>query len=253
MPGLLISLGILTCAYLLFHLSTRKPPSPYIRSIGNARNMAASSKDTDGQHLDAVENTFNDLTEKSAKREDDPKEHLHTPADHEKSHGLFKRVFHEKSLDNFESNWHMGNYVIINRETGKVSIATAGSEPVYRLERRARSRRLVPVSGRNLPLGLASDEKFVRKDIKLREGDSLLLLTDGITDAGAGFLRRLGGGPRRGYCTRVRARRWAGVLPPLPGLERAQAAHRGRARCGALHGLLRTAGSVGLMVHAPSL
>ena len=59
-----------------------------------------------------------------------------------------------------------------------------------------------------------------------------------ITEDGTSFLRGLGV-DLDAACGRAARRRWrAGVLSPLPGLERAAAAHRGRTRRGGLHGVL---------------
>lgn len=77
-------------------------------------------KDTDGKHLAAVESAFQDVTDKSEKHDKDPKDHLHQPSHHEKSHSWLKSLFPYNSLQDFENSWHLGNY-IIDRKTGEKS------------------------------------------------------------------------------------------------------------------------------------
>ncbi len=79
----------------------------------------SSKPQLNDQHLDATEKALNHVTDKS-KGETNPKEHLHIPGDHEKAHSLFRAVFPYNSLREFESSWHLGNYVI-DRKTGQKS------------------------------------------------------------------------------------------------------------------------------------
>jgi phosphatidylserine decarboxylase len=63
-----------------------------------------------------------DLTDSTASNHAaDPKETLHQPANHESSHSFLRKHFPSaylmQHLDNLESAYHMGNYVI-DRETG---------------------------------------------------------------------------------------------------------------------------------------
>lgn len=76
----------------------------------------ASSKE---KHLDAAEDALNEVTDQAGKN-NDPKDHLHTPAKSEKSHSWFRSVFPYDSLADFENSWHLGNYVI-DRQTGQKS------------------------------------------------------------------------------------------------------------------------------------
>ena len=80
----------------------------------------AASEALDIEHLAAAEGGLEDLTERSAAHSDDPKDHIHTPGDHEQSHAWFRAVFPYDSIQDFESQWHLGNYVI-DRDTGKKS------------------------------------------------------------------------------------------------------------------------------------
>lgn len=77
-----------------------------------------ADNDSKAKHLNAMEKTLDEMTDKSASHKADPKEHIHMPGNHEKSHSLFRACFPYDSLDDIESQWHMGNYVI-DRETGK--------------------------------------------------------------------------------------------------------------------------------------
>lgn len=78
-----------------------------------------ASKLLGADHLDAAEKGLNELTDKAGQH-GDPKDHLHTPANHEKGHSWIRTVFPYNSLDEFESQWHLGNYVI-DRQTGEKS------------------------------------------------------------------------------------------------------------------------------------
>lgn len=70
-------------------------------------------------HFDATESLLKDVTAESASH-DDPKTHIHTPSDQPQSHSWFRAVFPYDSLEDFENQWHLGNYVI-DRKTGKKS------------------------------------------------------------------------------------------------------------------------------------
>ena len=80
----------------------------------------ASNRKLEDEHLDAAENVLNDLSSQSESHAKNPKEHIHVPGNHEKAHALFRSVFPYDSLQDFESQWHLGNYVI-DRKTGEKS------------------------------------------------------------------------------------------------------------------------------------
>ena len=80
---------------------------------------STSGPKLDDKHLDAAEAVLTGITDKT-KVETNPKDHLHIAADHEKSHSWFRAVFPYNSLEDFESQWHLGNYVI-DRQTGEKS------------------------------------------------------------------------------------------------------------------------------------
>ncbi|KAH0385734.1 hypothetical protein KCU92_g3209, partial [Aureobasidium melanogenum] len=70
-------------------------------------------------HFDATAAALDQITDQAAGPED-PKNTLHLPSNHEKSHSWLKRIFPYDSLEAMESAWHMGNYVI-DRKTGQKS------------------------------------------------------------------------------------------------------------------------------------
>lgn len=78
------------------------------------------SEKTQTQHLDAAEQAFKDMTDKAKSHVDNPKGHIHIPGNDEKAHAWFRSVFPYNSLEEFEAQWHLGNYVI-DRKTGQKS------------------------------------------------------------------------------------------------------------------------------------
>ncbi|KAK3666663.1 hypothetical protein LTR22_002612 [Elasticomyces elasticus] len=81
-----------------------------------------SGKDLPEDHLDAAVATLDSLTttNPSSHSKNTTSSQLQTPADSKKSHSLFRSVFPYDSLQDFEAEWHLGNY-IIDRQTGKKS------------------------------------------------------------------------------------------------------------------------------------
>ena len=77
------------------------------------------AEQTTNVHFDATESLLKDITSKSEKH-DDPQQHINTPSDQPKSRSWFRAVFPYNSLEDFENQWHLGNY-IIDRQTGKKS------------------------------------------------------------------------------------------------------------------------------------
>lgn len=74
---------------------------------------------SDGTHLDATAEMLTGIIDKS-EHHGDPQDHLHVPGNQEKAHSWFRAVFPYNSLEDFENQWHLGNY-IIDRETKKKS------------------------------------------------------------------------------------------------------------------------------------
>ncbi|KAI5253453.1 hypothetical protein E4T42_02850 [Aureobasidium subglaciale] len=68
-------------------------------------------------HFEATATALDNITDQAARHPEDPKETLHVPSNHEKSHKWLKRIFPYDSLEAMESAWHMGNYVM-DRKTG---------------------------------------------------------------------------------------------------------------------------------------
>lgn len=68
-----------------------------------------------------LESAINSVTDKASEsHHEEPKAHLHAPSDAEHSHSWMKRLFPYNSLEEMESAFHMGNYVI-DRKTGEKS------------------------------------------------------------------------------------------------------------------------------------
>ncbi|KAH0024627.1 hypothetical protein KCU78_g4995, partial [Aureobasidium melanogenum] len=82
-------------------------------------NRERSRNKLSDAHFDATAAALDQITNQAATPED-PKNTLHSPSDHEKSHSWLKRIFPYDSLEAMESAWHMGNYVI-DRKTGQKS------------------------------------------------------------------------------------------------------------------------------------
>ena len=74
--------------------------------------------ETTTTHLDASEALLTDITAKSTTHTTDPQQHLHTPSNQLAAHTWFRAVFPYASLEDFENQWHLGNYVV-DRATGK--------------------------------------------------------------------------------------------------------------------------------------
>lgn len=89
-------------------------------SSSTSQPPPASQKKLSKAHLDAAEQALDNVTSKAGKHDDDPRDHIHTPAAQERSHSWFRAIFPYNSLEDFENAWHLGNYVI-DRETGAKS------------------------------------------------------------------------------------------------------------------------------------
>ena len=76
-------------------------------------------QDINSKHLDATETVLNDIIDK-AEEHDAPQNHLHIPSNQEKANSWFRMVFPYDSLEDFENQWHLGNYVI-DRQTCRKS------------------------------------------------------------------------------------------------------------------------------------
>jgi PAS domain S-box-containing protein len=70
---------------------------------------------------------------------------------------------------------------VIHPESGETSLLAAGAEPPLLLRADGRSYEIVEVSG--MPLGVSAQQLYTTTTVRLEPGDTLLLLTDGITEA----------------------------------------------------------------------
>jgi serine phosphatase RsbU (regulator of sigma subunit) len=85
------------------------------------------------------------------------------------------------SLDTFETFVCLA-LAVIHTETGETSVLAAGAEPPLLLRKNG-DYELVEVSG--MPLGVSSQQMYTTMTVRLGAGDTLILLTDGITEARA--------------------------------------------------------------------
>jgi sigma-B regulation protein RsbU (phosphoserine phosphatase) len=71
--------------------------------------------------------------------------------------------------------------VDVNLATGEVEYANAGHQPL--LIYRAQEDGIESVELKSIPIGVERGMNYVRKSLKLRAGDVLLLYTDGVVEA----------------------------------------------------------------------
>lgn len=69
--------------------------------------------------FEATVGALSALTTSAEHHGQDPKDSLHRPSSHESSHRWLSKVIPASTLEKLETNWHMGNYVIIDRATGE--------------------------------------------------------------------------------------------------------------------------------------
>ena len=90
----------------------------------HTKHLAAMTSTTPGgkslstQHFDAAASMLDTLTTNAGEHPENPKGHFHMPASSETSHKWMRAIFPYKSLEDFETAFHMGNYVI-DRQTGE--------------------------------------------------------------------------------------------------------------------------------------
>ena len=77
--------------------------------------------------------------------------------------------------------------VVMNTATGEVTLTSAGAEPTLVLRANGS---VEPVEIVGLPLGIRPDVAYTTKALRLEEGETILMATDGITEArnGSAFL-----------------------------------------------------------------
>lgn len=69
--------------------------------------------------FEATVGALSALTTSAEHHGQDPKDSLHRPSSHESSHRWLSKVIPASTLEKLETDWHMGNYVIIDRATGE--------------------------------------------------------------------------------------------------------------------------------------
>ncbi|CZT18811.1 related to phosphatidylserine decarboxylase proenzyme 2 precursor [Ramularia collo-cygni] len=93
------------------------PPStpPIASSTTGSKNKPSLSQ----EHLTATETALDTLTTSvTSNHSTDPKEQLHAPANKDTSHAWLRSLFPYNSLQEFETAWHLGNYVL-HRKSGE--------------------------------------------------------------------------------------------------------------------------------------
>lgn len=69
--------------------------------------------------FEATAGALSALTTSAEHHGQDPKGSLHRPSSHQSSHLWLSKILPQSTLEKLEVNWHMGNYVIVNRATGE--------------------------------------------------------------------------------------------------------------------------------------
>lgn len=83
--------------------------------------MTDTSDNAAAARFSHLETAIDSVTTKASEsHHEDPKTHVHAPADAEHSHAWMKRLFPFNSVQEMESSMHLGNYVI-DRKTGEKS------------------------------------------------------------------------------------------------------------------------------------
>ncbi|KAI0470678.1 phosphatidylserine decarboxylase-domain-containing protein [Xylariaceae sp. FL0804] len=93
-------------------------PQTSAAAAGGGKSPPSPSTST--EHVDAAAAAVDRVTsEAGGVPVADPKTHLHRPAGHESAHALLRSMLppHVR-LEEFESRWHLGNYVVVDRATG---------------------------------------------------------------------------------------------------------------------------------------
>ena len=68
--------------------------------------------------FDASAKALDSLTNAAQFHSEYPQGHLHRPADHESAHTWISKILPQSTIEEFETKFHMGNYVI-DRKTGE--------------------------------------------------------------------------------------------------------------------------------------
>ncbi len=92
-----------------------------------------------------------------------------------------RRVNELLSIENPAAMFVTTFYGVFNYQTGELSYANGGHNPPYRLSPRGQAKPLARTGG--VALGVMEGLKYTSKTLMLEPGESLLLYTDGITEA----------------------------------------------------------------------
>ncbi|KAJ4390114.1 hypothetical protein N0V93_007587 [Gnomoniopsis smithogilvyi] len=80
--------------------------------------MTDTSEHAANVRFSHLENGLNAVTDQAKSHTESPKSHLHAPANEQHSHSWMKRLFPYTNIEEMESAFHMGNFVI-DRKTGE--------------------------------------------------------------------------------------------------------------------------------------
>ncbi|MDR0496915.1 MAG: SpoIIE family protein phosphatase [Treponema sp.] len=74
-------------------------------------------------------------------------------------------------------------YSVLDIPTGKYTYASAGHNPPILYRNQSNTNEYLNLPPKTPPLGILPNKKFISQELKLERGDTLLLYTDGITEA----------------------------------------------------------------------
>lgn len=96
--------------------------------------------------------------------------------------GVLRFANHRLLASRLEGNFVTAFFGVFDPQTARLNYASAGHNPPRFLTAATRAIRAID-DGAGLPLGIAEDLDVVSEDLQLFPGDSILLYTDGITEA----------------------------------------------------------------------
>ncbi|MBX3388263.1 MAG: PP2C family protein-serine/threonine phosphatase [Phycisphaeraceae bacterium] len=96
--------------------------------------------------------------------------------------GVLRFANHRLVASRLEGNFVTAFFGVFDPETARLNYASAGHNPPRFLDSQNRSIRGIE-DGAGLPLGITEDLGIWSEDLQLSPGDSILLYTDGITEA----------------------------------------------------------------------
>ncbi|KAK4932519.1 hypothetical protein LTR28_011393, partial [Elasticomyces elasticus] len=82
-------------------------------------DFSVAGRKLNDSHFDAAAAALHSITDSTIhSHHRDPKDTLHQPANSEKSHSWLKKIIPHHMVEEYEADYHMGNYVI-DRQTGE--------------------------------------------------------------------------------------------------------------------------------------